>query len=142
MKKNLLKSIWAVFAGFIFVVILSILTDVLLIKTGLLKQPFHLNSKGFILIIVFYRCLYGIIGSYFTAKFSPNKPMTHAIIGGAIGFVIAILGAVTMWSASPHWYPVSLIITTLPCAWLGAQLFIKQKRYEASKQPNKGYFRA
>jgi hypothetical protein len=128
MKKNLLKSIRAVFAGFIFVVVLSILTDILLIKTGLMKQPFYLNSAGFILFVIFYRCLYGITGSYFTAKLSPNKPMKHAIIGGVIGFFIAILGAVAMWSTPPHWYPLTLIITILPCAWLGAKLFIKQRK--------------
>jgi uncharacterized membrane protein len=133
MKKNLLKSIWAVLAGFIFVVVLSILTDVFLIKTGLMKQPFYLNTTSFILIVVLYRCLYGIIGSYFTAKLSPNKPMKHVIIGGVIGFIIAILGAVAMWSTPPHWYPLTLIITTLPRAWLGAKLFIKQKSHEATK---------
>jgi len=46
MNRTTLKSIWAVLAGFILVIILSILTDVLLIKTGIMKQPFVLNSVG------------------------------------------------------------------------------------------------
>jgi hypothetical protein len=32
MKNNLLKSIWAIVAGFLFVVVLSIVTDILLEK--------------------------------------------------------------------------------------------------------------
>lgn len=112
MKKNLFNSIRAILAGFIFVVVVSILTDVLLIKAGMMKQPFHLNTTSFILFVVFYRCLYGVAGSYLTAKLSPNKPMKHAIIGGVIGFIIAVLGAVAMWSTPPHWYPLIQILTT------------------------------
>src|SRR4051794_26420506 len=92
MKKNLLKSTLAIIAGFIFVVIASILTDMVLIKTGLMKQPFYLNTTSFILFVIFYRCLYGTTGSYLTAKLSPNKPMKHVLIGGVIGFIISILG--------------------------------------------------
>lgn len=127
MKRNLLKSIWAILAGFIFVLVVSISTDILLTKTGFMKQPFHLNTTSFISFVVFYRCLYGTTGSYLTAKLSPNKPMKHAIIGGIIGFIMAILGALVMWDTPPHWYPLTLITTTLPCAWLGAKLFIKRK---------------
>ena len=50
--------------------------------------------------------------------------MSHSIVGGVIGFVISIIGAIAMWGKPPHWYAITLIITTLPCAWLGGQLFI------------------
>lgn len=133
MKKNLLKSIWAIVAGFIFVVIASILTDLALISTGLMKQPFYMNTTSFILFVIFYRCLYGTTGSYLTARLSPNKPMKHSIIGGVIGFIIAVSGAAAMWSTPPHWYPLTLIVTTLPCAWLGGKLLLNKERYETTK---------
>ena len=98
-----------------------------------MKQPFHLNTTGFIAFVVFYRCLYGTAGSYLTAKLAPGNPLKHAMIGGIIGFIIAILGAVVMWDTPPHWYPVALIITTLPCAWAGAILFIKRNKYETTE---------
>jgi hypothetical protein len=50
-----------------------------------------------------------------------GRPMIHSIIGGVIGFIIATIGAVVMWDKPPHWYAV----TTLPCAWISAILFIK-----------------
>lgn len=127
MKRNLLKSTWAVLAGFIFVVVVSIVTDIILTKTGLMKQPFHLNTTSFIAFVVLYRCLYGITGSYLTAKLAPGKPMKHAIIGGIVGLIIATIGTIAMWDKSPHWYPLALMITALPCAWLGAKLFVKNK---------------
>ncbi|MFI5187164.1 MAG: hypothetical protein ACHQF0_10590 [Chitinophagales bacterium] len=90
-----------------------------------MKQPFVLNSVAFIVFVIFYRSLFGTIGSYVTAKFSPNRPMKHSIIGGVIGFVIATVGAIVMWDKPPHWYPIAFIFTTLPCAWLGGKFFIK-----------------
>ena len=125
MNKKILKSIWAVLAGFILVVILSTLTDLVLIRTGIMKQPFELNSVFFILLVVGYRCLYGITGSYLTARLAPNRPMRHALAGGVIGLGIATLGAVVMWDKPPHWYPISLIITVLPTAWLGGLIYLK-----------------
>jgi hypothetical protein len=128
MNKNILKSIGAVLAGFLFVVTFSIATDLILVKTGMMKQPFDLNSIGFILFVIFYRSSFGIFGSYLTAKLSPNKPMRHSMIGGFIGFIISIIGAITMWDTPPHWYPIALIITVLPCAWLGCQIFMKMSK--------------
>jgi hypothetical protein len=119
MNKATLEGIWAVLAGLILIVIISIATDLLLTKTGSMKQPFDLNSVGFIIFVIFYRSLFGTIGSYLTAKLSLNRPLFLSIIGGLIGFVIATIGAIAMWDKPPHWYPIALIITTLPCAWLG-----------------------
>ncbi|MGB4773983.1 MAG: hypothetical protein WBP45_02310, partial [Daejeonella sp.] len=66
MNKNTIKGIGAILAGFVFVVIISILTDLTLVKTGLMKQPFDLNSSWFIIFVIFYRSLYGTIGSFLT----------------------------------------------------------------------------
>jgi hypothetical protein len=127
MNKDVLKSIWAVLAGFILVVAFSIATDILLTKTGAMKQPFDLNSTFFILLVVAYRCVYGVAGSFLTARLAPNRPMKHSIIGGVIGLIIATVGAIAMWHQPPHWYPIALIITTLPCAWLGGWAFIRSQ---------------
>jgi uncharacterized membrane protein len=124
----MLKSIKAILAGFVLVVLISIATDLALMKTGLMKQPFDLNSSWFIGFVIFYRCLYAAIGSYLTARLAPNNPMRHSMIGGAIGFALSIAGAIAMWDRPPHWYAVSLIVTALPCAWLGGHLFITKAK--------------
>ena len=130
MKNNLPKSILAILAGFIFVVVASLITDMALIKTGIMKQPFNLNTTGFIGLVILYRCLYGIAGSYITAKLAPKNAMKHAMAGGLFGLCIAVLGAVMMWDIPPRWYPITLILTTLPCAWIGGLLFEKQNRHD------------
>lgn len=124
MKKQTLKSIGAVLAGFVLVVILSIVSDLLFVKTEIMKQPFNLNSTFFIVFVVFYRSLFSTIGSFLTAKLAPSNPMKHAMIGGFIGLVLSIIGAITMWDTPPRWYAIALVITALPSAWLGGKLFL------------------
>ena len=98
MRKNLLKSIRAVLAGLVLVVVASVATGLLLITTGLMKQPFHRNNASAVSFVVFYRCLYGIMVSYLMANLAPDRSMNHAITGGIIGFFIAALGAIVCWT--------------------------------------------
>jgi uncharacterized BrkB/YihY/UPF0761 family membrane protein len=125
MKNQIFKSVWAVVAGFVFVVILSIGTDILLHKTGLMKQPFKDNSAAFIVWVIIYRFVFQVTGSYFTARLAPNRPMRHAMIGGYIGLVLSITGALLMKEEGPGWYAIALIILAIPSAWLGGYLFTK-----------------
>jgi hypothetical protein len=58
--------------------------------------------------------------------------MQHALLGGAIGLVVSAIGTAVSWnqmpSLGPHWYPLALVITALPCAWLGGRLRTMQVR--------------
>jgi hypothetical protein len=136
MNKAILKSMGAILAGFVLVVIISILTDLTLVKTGLMKQPFDLNSSWFVIFVIFYRSLYGTIGSFLTAHLAPNRPMEHSMVGGFIGFGISIVGAIAMWDTPPHWYAISLIVTALPSAWLGGKLFVSKTKIDDGKKGN------
>ncbi len=127
MKKETLKSIVAIVAGFVILVILSIVTDSILEKAGIMKtEPFADNSVWLIVIIVGYRTVFNTFGCYLTARLAPNKPMKHAIILGIIGVVLTIVGLIAMWDIPPRWYPISLIVLTLPAAWLGGKMAIKK----------------
>ena len=119
---TILKSIWAILAGFLVTVILSIATDQILEKTGLMKIPFDYNSDGFIIIVILYRTIYGILGSFITASLAPSRPMRHVMIGACIALVLATIGTIAMWDVPPHWYPITLIILVLPTAWVGGKL--------------------
>src|SRR3989339_463644 len=119
MKKETLKSIGAVIAGFAALAILSTITD------GIMKtEPFDENPVWLIAIIVAYRTIFNTLGCYLTARLAPSKPMKHAIILGIIGFVLTIVGMIVMWHLPPHWYPISLVVLTLPAAWLGGKIFL------------------
>lgn len=128
MKKNFFKSVWAAFAGIATGIILSIATDILLESTGaMIRQPFDDNPSWLIAIVVIYRTVYTIIGSYITAKLAPNNPMKHVMIVGMIGVILGTVGAIVMWDIPPHWYPIALVILTLPAAWLGGKMATRNK---------------
>jgi len=121
------RSIWAIVAGFLFVVVLSIATDVVFHKLGVFPPLGQYTPDKPLLLATFYRVIYGIIGSYITARLAPNRPMLHALLGGCIGIAIGTLGAVLTWNQNlgAHWYPVALVVLALPQAWLGAKLFLR-----------------
>jgi di/tricarboxylate transporter len=87
----------------------------------------HLDSPWMLMLALIYRCIYAVAGGYITATLAPNKPMLHAIILGVIGIVASAFGAIAAWNLSAHWYPIALVITALPCTWLGGKLKTKKQ---------------
>jgi hypothetical protein len=125
--RHLGQSVWAIFAGFLFVVILSVATDALFHTLGVLPPLGEYTPDKPLLLATAYRVLFGIIGSYMTARLAPRSPMRHALIGGCIGIVLGTLGAAATWNRNlgPHWYPVALIVLALPQSWLGGKLYLR-----------------
>ena len=124
------RSILALLAGFVLVVVLSILTDVILHAAHVYPPLGQPSPDGLLLLATIYRTVYGVAGSYLTAKLAPFAPLGHAMIGGAIGLVLAIIGAVATWSHpekfGAHWYPVALVVLALPTAWVGGKIRARQ----------------
>jgi len=127
---NVWRSVGAVLLGFVAIVVLSLGTDQVMHMLNVYPpwgEP--MNETGDNLLALAYRCVYGVVGSYITARFAPHSPMRHALIGGAIGFVISTAGAIATISLKlgPAWYPILLALTALPCAWLGGMLYARSK---------------
>lgn len=127
-----LKSIGAILAGIIAVFALSTVTDMILETTGFMKIPFATNPVWLILLVILYRNIYVVISSYLTALLAPDKPMKHALIFGAIGFALGVAGTIIMRDEGPLWYPVSLVVLGVPCAWLGGWLKMRSKKRKHS----------
>jgi len=133
------RSILAVFAGFVVVIIITLATDEMLHRIGVFP-PWGASMVGFdgaLLLATVYRTIYGVAGSYITARLAPSRPMGHALVGGAIGLAVSILGAAVTWNKGPafgpHWYPLALIVLALPTAWVGGRLRVSQLSTGAAK---------
>jgi hypothetical protein len=123
------RSIGAVLAGFVAVVVLSLGTDVLLRAAGIFPKLGLSMSDPLFVLATAYRTVYGIIGGYLTARLAPDRPIQHALVGGLVGLVLSVIGVVATWSKTelgPHWYPLALVVTALPCAWAGGRLRVRQ----------------
>ncbi len=120
------RSVGALFAGFVVVVVLSIGTDLVFHALGVFPPIGQVMSDALFLLATVYRTVYGVAGSYITARLAPHRPMLHALVGGAVGLAIAITGTVVTWNREsefgPHWYPLALIVLAMPCAWAGGRL--------------------
>src|SRR6266852_8009590 len=128
--RRLGRSISAVVAGILTGVILSIGTDAVLHATHLFPPMGQRMSDALFVLATAYRIVYAIVASYIIARLAPDRPMQHALVGGALGFVVSAVGTVVTWNKGPefgpHWYPIALVVTAIPCAWVGAKLRINQ----------------
>ena len=123
--RRLLRSVGAVFLGFITVVVLSLVTDQVLHLLRVYPpwgQPMY--DPGLNLLALSYRIVYTIAGGYITARCAPHNPMVHTLALGLIGTVVGTAGAIATipMHLGPSWYPIALALTALPCAWLGGAL--------------------
>lgn len=128
--RNLWRSTGAILLAFVIVVVISLATDQLFHVLDVYPpwgEP--MNDPGDNLLALFYRCVYGVLGAYIAARLAPRNPMRHAMILGAIGFVVSVLGAIVAirMKMGPSWYPITLALTALPTAWLGGVLHRNQQ---------------
>lgn len=125
-----LRSIGAVLAGVVAVIVLSLTTDVVLHASGIYPPWFQPMADSLWVVALAYRIVYGVAGSYLAAWLAKSRPMLYAMIVGIIGFVLAIVGVAANWNKGPEygprWFAIALIATALPCAWLGGKLRVAQ----------------
>ena len=125
-QRNILRSVGAVVAGLLFVIIITTATDALLHFTGIFPLWGKPMSDSLFLLAFAYRIVYGIAGGYITARLAPGKPVKHAVLLGVVGFVLSLGGAAATWDRGPEfgpkWYPLALIVIAIPTAWLGGKL--------------------
>ncbi len=118
------RSIWAVVAGFLVIVIGSTLVDVILHATGVYPAWDQAIGDRDAAIALSYRLVISIAGAWLTARMAPSRPMKHALVLGAIGTVVGFIGVLATWNAGlgPHWYPIALAALGIPQCWLGGRL--------------------
>ena len=119
-----MRSVGAIVAGAVVAILLSIASDVAMQAVGILPTAGEPPSDGALLIATAYRTLYGVLAAYIMARLAPHHPVRHALIGGALGMLVCIIGAVLTWNAGfgPHWYPIALTVLAMPQSWLGGKL--------------------
>jgi hypothetical protein len=126
-KPTALRRSGAVLAGLVFIFAVSTLVDVILHATKVFP-PWGQAMSGALFGLAFaYRVVIQVAGCYLTAKLAPDRPMAHALWLGGVGVILSTAATVATWNKGPefgpHWYPLALLVSSLPCAWLGGKLY-------------------
>ena len=122
------RSAVAVLGRLVAVFVLSLGTDQVLHTLQVFPpwgQPMY--ETGLLLLALAYRIVYGVVGGYIAARLAPRNPMRHALALGVVGLGLSTAGAIGMRDLGPSWYPIALVLTALPCAWLGGVLHRAQR---------------
>lgn len=123
----MMRSIWAVVAGFLFIMVLSIGT--VTITRAMSPRLFDANGGTTIVAVlcVWTICVgvFAVVGCYLAARLAPSHPMRHALILGALGLILHLVTLVAMpsvWNMTPNWYNIVNLVLVMPYAWLGGRL--------------------
>jgi hypothetical protein len=126
--RRTLRRAGAVLAGLLAIVVLSTAADAVLHATGVYPPFPEIMADGLFLLATAYRIVFGVAGSWLTARLAPDHPMRHALALAGIGTALSIAGAAAMWQYGPAWYSLAIIAISFPCAWLGGRLHAAQSR--------------
>ena len=129
-RRQVGRSIWAIVGGFLAVVILSNGTDEVLRRLGIFPPLGQRMADRLFVWATIYRTIYAIFGSYLTARWAPDRPLWHAMVGAGIGMLLGTAFAVATWNLDlgPHWYSVAVVLVGIPCAWSGAKIRELQRK--------------
>ena len=118
------RSIWAVVAGVLFILVVTTIVDILLHVVGVYPPMDQPLDDAHALIASSYRFVITVVGAWLTARLAPGKPMKHAMILGLVGTALGLAGVVLTWNAGlgPRWYAISLAVLAIPQCWLGARI--------------------
>jgi len=131
---NIFRSIGAVLAGFTLVFVLSVCTDAVFQKLGIFPPQTEPASYAWWMLFfaLAYRTVFAAAGGYLTATFASQwRPMHHVAVLGIIGFLASALGTAANWSkttGAAAWYPVLLILFTMPAVLFGGLLKLNRRR--------------
>jgi hypothetical protein len=120
-----MKSILAVVAGVIFIVVVTTIVDILLHVAGVfppMDQPIDDKLSA---LATSYRVVISVAGAWLTARLAPSKPMKHAMILGYVGVALGLIGVVATWNLGlgPRWYPIALVALAIPQCWAGGKIY-------------------
>jgi hypothetical protein len=124
------KSIWAVFAGILFVIIVTTIVDLCVHAAGIYGPKGTPLNNGTATLALAYRIVISIVGAYITAALAPQNPMKHVLILGVIGTLLGAVGAALTWNLGlgPHWYTALVAILAIPQSWVGGKIYESRHR--------------
>ena len=119
------KSVWAVVAGVLSIIVVTTLVDVVLHVARVFPPMNQPINDALALLATSYRFVISVAGAWLTARLAPGQPMKHAMVLGVVGTVLGLIGVVTTWNLGlgPKWYAIALAVLAIPQCWAGGKIY-------------------
>ena len=123
------KSIWAVVAGVLLVIVMTTIVDGILHMVGFyppMDQPIDDRQS---LVATAYRIIISIAGAWITARLAPAKPMKHVLVLGIVGTILGLIGVAATWNRGlgpRHGIRIALAGPAIPQSLVGGWLYLRQ----------------
>ena len=117
--KATLRSLGAILAGYLVIVLLTLLFFSLLdlaLPPGQISNPWILFTLAFSVIAA-------VLGGWVTARLAKRHPRLHGFLLGAFLILMGLLSMSAAQGNEPFWYQASLLALALPAAWAGSALY-------------------
>jgi hypothetical protein len=121
----MMRSVWAVVAGVLVVIVVTTLVDIVLHAAHVFPPMNQPINDRLALLATSYRVVISVGGAWLTARLAPQEPMKHALILGVVGTVLGLVGVVATWNLGlgPRWYPIALAALAIPQCWVGGKIY-------------------
>jgi len=122
------KSIWAVVAGVLAIIVATTVVDIVLHAAGVFPPMGQPMNDVLALLALSYRVVIGVAGAWLTCRLAPSKPMKHSMLLGGVGTLLGLVGVVATWNLGlgPRWYPIAIAVLALPQCWVGGRIYDSQ----------------
>jgi hypothetical protein len=122
------RSIWAVVAGLVVIIVVTTLVDIVLHLAQVFPPINEPIDDSLALLATSYRIPISVAGAWLTARLAPDKPLKHALILGYVGVVLGLVGVAASWNKGlgPRWYPIALVVLAVPQCWAGGRIYEAQ----------------
>jgi len=119
------RSVWAVGAGLLVIIVVTTLVDIVLHATSVFPPMDQPINDALALLATSYRIVISVVGGWLTARLAPDMPMKHAMTLGYVGVGLGLVGVVATWNLGlgPRWYPISLVVLAIPQCWAGGRIY-------------------
>ena len=119
-----MRSILPIAAGFLFIAVLTLGTDVLVRVAfpDAFDESGHTEKLPLLIFSLVDLGIYTIVGCYLAARLAPSRPMWHALVVGVLGLIFLVADTIELWPKAPTWFNVLSLAPMMLYAWIGGKL--------------------